>query len=188
MKKLYLISVIFILNNIYAAVPVVDIAQKAKDMSTMAQYSAQIGKSINKINTLMNAAEQVKNLQGLQKLQAGTTICELCTKSDQVQLQSYLNSINTDLCSQFSLAYTNITGIKSAVSTLNEIMSLLATNPQAALMALQQAQIASTQSINNTLAQMQMMQAQSIQKELGKEKLSKQTYDAAIRGASNVLY
>lgn len=172
----------------FAVVPVADVTQQAQDTSTMAHYSAQVRSSLNKIGKLMSAADQVKNLQGLQKLQAGTALCELCTNSDREHLQAYMNSINSDLCSQFSLAYTNITGIKTSVQHLDQVMSMFATNPKAATIALQQAQIASTYATNNTLAQMQMLQAQAAQKQMAQEKVSQQTYAAAIKGASHVSY
>lgn len=187
--RLILAQIIVLLSGaVNAIVPTTDVAQQLDDKTTMANYGAQVSSSLGKINSAITAADQIKNLQGLQKLQAGSTLCELCTQSDRAQLEAYKNSINTDLCSQFSLAYTNITGIKTSVQTLQQIMTLFSTSPRAALMALQQASIMAQYNTNNTLAQMQMMQAQGEQKRLAEEKIGKQNHADAIKGATHVSY
>ena len=161
------------LNIAFAVVPVINPTDIAKDATSMTQYATQVGQTLEKIGTIYNAAEQVKNLQGLQKLQAGTTLCQLCTQTDQRALAQYASSIDDDLCSQFSTAYQTITGVANAAKSLQDVMRLVATNPQSAGLALQQAAISAQTSTNNTLAQMQLMQAQSVQKQLAQEKSNK---------------
>jgi hypothetical protein len=172
--SLILLSVISItLNTAFAVVPVINPTDIAKDTTTMTQYVTQVGQTVEKIGASYNVTEQVKNLQGLQKLQAGAALCQLCTQSDQRALAQYANNINDDLCSQISTAYQTITGVANAAKSLQDVIKLVATNPQAAGLALQQAAISAQTSTNNTLAQMQLMQAQSVQKQLAQEKLNK---------------
>ena len=187
MKK-FKVVIVLLIKQVIAVVPVTDIAQQAIDASTMAQYEAQVSMAISKMGTLTTAYDQVQNLQGLQKLQAGTTLCKLCDLSTSSSLKSYQQSINDDLCSQISLSYTNITGIKTAINTIDQIMTLFATNPMAAANALRQASTAIQTVTGNTLAQMQMMQAQAVQKTLAEEKISQQTHDADMQGMTNVSY
>ena len=188
MKK-YIVFIL-ILQRCFAVVATTDIGpagqratqQTAQDTATMSSYVASITSTMGKINDTLSITQQMKNLQGLQKLQAAGALCQLCTKNDQAQLHSYQQSINDDLCSQFSLSYKNLTGIKNAANNLKDIMGLLSSNPQAALMSLQQATISAQQTTNSTLAQMQMMQAQMVQKQLADEKVSNQS--AAAMGDS----
>lgn len=166
--------------NSFAFTSVVDVGsagqQAAKEMAadtaTMANYMASVGTTMQKMQSGMNSVEQLKNLQGLQKLQAGDSLCRLCDVSDYQQLQDYRQSINTDLCSQFSNAYKNLTGVTNAAKSLQDIANLLTTDPKAAALSLQQASISAAQTTNSTLAQMQMMQAQQIQKQQADEKQS----------------
>ncbi len=181
--KFLVIFIFLIFGTAIAVVPTTDVGptgmraqqQMAQDATTMGQYAASVSSTMTKISQTMQITDQMKNLQGLQKLQGAGTLCELCTKTDQSQLMAYSNSINSDLCSQFSLSYQNLTGIKNAANSLGDIMKLLNTNPQAALMSLQQAGISAQQTTNSTLGQMQLLQTQVIQKELAKEKMEQQT-------------
>lgn len=186
MKKSLIILLISLFNFSYAVVPTTDIgpagirasAETANDAATMGQYVASVSSTMSKIQQTMSAVDQLKNLQGLQKLQAGGQICELCSSSDSAQLNSYRQSINTDLCSQFSTAYKNLTGVTNAANSLSDIMRLLSTDPKAAALSLQQASVSAAQTTNSTLAQIQLMQAQQMQKQLADEKSGQQ-----IRGA-----
>ncbi len=178
----YLIAII-VSTNVYAVVPTTDVgpagiraaAQTTNDTATMGQYVASVSNTMNNIQKTYEVTNQLQNLQGLQKLQGASSLCELCTASDSAQLNDYRNSINTDLCSQFSLAYKNLTGVTNAANSLSDIMKLLSTDPKAAMLSLQQASVASQQTTNSTLAQMQLLQTQMIQKQLAEEKLSKTT-------------
>lgn len=180
MKKVIVTIVAATLGYSYAAVPTVDIGsagiraaqETANDAATMGQYVASVSSTMSKIQQTMSAVDQLKNLQGLQKLQAGGQLCQLCNASDSAQLQDYRNSINTDLCSQFSNAYQNLTGVTNAANSLSDIMRLLSTDPKAAVLSLQQASVSAAQTTNSTLAQIQLMQAQQIQKQLADEKVA----------------
>lgn len=183
MKKNTFILLYFLVSSCFAIVPTMDVgvvgtkasSDMAKDATTMASYVASVGTTMGQIGRTMDAAKQLQNLQGLQKLQAAGNLCALCTQTDQAQLQNYQNSIDDDLCSQFSNAYRNLTGVTNAASSLKDIMGLLTTNPSAALMSLQQATVAAQQTTNSTLAQMQLLQTQTMQKQLAQEKMQKQT-------------
>ena len=185
MKKLF--SLLIVLSvTAYAVVPTTDIYQQATDDTTTAQYAGQVSTYLGQISSTMNAAEQVKGLQGLSAVQgAGTQLCNLCNKSDIASMQSYVNQVNGDLCSQFSNALTNITGAKQSISTLQGIMATFATNPKAAALALQQASIATQTASQNTIAQMQMLQTQIVQKQLAEEKLTKQQSNTMNAGFSS---
>ena len=180
MKKL-LVLAIFAVSNVFAIVPTTDIYQQATDSSTTGEYAAQVSGYLTQIGNTMNAAQQVQNLRGLSAVQgAGSQLCALCNKSDLASLNQYANDINGDLCSQFSNALSNITGAKQSISSLQGIMATFATNPKAALLALQQAAISTQTATQNTMAQMQMLQAQAQQRELAKEKLQQQNTGTAL--------
>lgn len=181
MKK-YLLLLTVAISTAYAVVPTTDVGptgirssqEMTNDAATMGQYVASVGSTMGKIQQTYQVAEQMKNLQGLQKLQGAGALCELCNATDQAQLNNYRNSINTDLCSQFSLAYQNLTGVTNAANSLSDIMRLLSTDPKAAMLSLQQASVASQQTTNSTLAQMQLLQTQMVQKQLAEEKMGQQ--------------
>jgi len=172
MKKLLLSLGAIASINAFAIVPTTDVSVVAQDTTTQSAYIAQIPGYISQMNSAANAAQQVAGLKGLSQVQgAGGAICNLCNANDQASMQAYLNNINTDLCSQFSNALTNITGAQQSITSLQGIMATFATNPKAAALALQQAMVATQSVTNNTMAQMQMLQAQTIQKQLATEKM-----------------
>lgn len=181
MKK-YLLLLTVAISTAYAVVPTTDVGptgirssqEMTNDAATMGQYVASVGSTMGKIQQTYQVTEQMKNLQGLQKLQGAGALCQLCTATDQAQLNNYRNSINDDLCSQFSLAYQNLTGVTNAANSLSDIMRLLSTDPKAAMLSLQQASVASQQTTNSTLAQMQLLQTQMVQKQLADEKQGQQ--------------
>lgn len=188
--KVILINSLMILStSAFATVSVVDVGsagirateEMASDSATMANYMTSITNTMGKIQKTMSAADQLKNLQGLQKLNAGGQICELCNASDYKALQDYRQSINTDLCGQFSNAFKNLTGVTNAANSLQDIMSLLTSDPKAAALSLQQASVSSAQTMNSTLAQMQLLQAQAQQKQLADEKAGQQVTSQMIR-------
>lgn len=185
MKK-YLFLLATAISTSYAVVPTTDVGptgirssqEMTNDAATMGQYVASVGSTMSKIQQTYQVTEQMKNLQGLQKLQGAGALCQLCTASDSASLNAYRNSINDDLCSQFSLAYQNLTGVTNAANSLSDVMRLLSTDPKAAMLSLQQASVASQQTTNSTLAQMQLLQTQMVQKQLAEEKQGQQTMDA----------
>ena len=193
MKTLLIATMLLTGINCFAVVTTIDIgpsgtkasSDMAKDSATMANYVSSISSTMSKIGQTMDSVKQLQNLKGLQKLQAAGDICTLCTQSDNTQLQAYQSSIDDDLCSQFSSAYQNLTGVQQAATSLKDIMGLLNTNPQAALMSLQQATISAQQTTNSTLAQMQLLQAQATQKQLAQEKMQQQNAQAIAQGLKN---
>lgn len=182
--KIISFAFMYCLNTLtYAVVPTTDIYQQSTDTTTLAQYSAQVGTYLSQMTSTMNAYDQVKNLQGLQSVQgAGTQICALCNKSDIASLSQYSTNVNSDLCSQFSLAMSNITGASQSITSLQQIMATFATNPKAATIALQQASAATMTVSQNTLAQMQMLETQGQQRLLAKEKLEQTSTADAFDG------
>lgn len=174
MKKLTICLLALFMTNTFAVVTTQDITtakQYDADQITIANYIKGTYDTLSKVNQTMSAVDNLKKLQGLQKLDSMSELCKLCDASDIQQLQSYASSVDSDLCSQFSGAYKNLTGVTNAAKSLKDIMGLLKSNPQAAMMSLQQASIAAAQTTNSTLAQMQVLQAQAIQRELAKEKM-----------------
>jgi hypothetical protein len=186
LKKLSMLFILFIGFNAssFAVVPTTDVYAMGQDTTTTTQYAGQITTYLGQIGSTMNAAQQVSSLKGLAAVQgAGSQLCALCNKSDLASLSQYSTDINSDLCSQFSNALSNITGAKQSITTLQGIMSTFATNPKAAVLALQQAAIATQTATQNTMAQMQMLQAQAQQRELAKEKMEQtSTADALGNG------
>ena len=181
MKKLLSVILVIASAASYAFVPTTDVAVAAQDVATQTAYTGQITTYLSQIGSTMNAAQQVSGLKGLAAVQgAGSQLCALCNQSDLASLNQYATDINSDLCSQFSLALSNITGAKNSISTLQGIMATFATNPKAASLALQQAAIATQTATQNTMAQMQMLQAQTVQRELAKEKLEQTNSTAAF--------
>lgn len=171
MKKLLLAILGIFSASSFALVPITT-ALDPNGMSAAATAAANAGTYLSQIQQAKTIATQVQALQGLQQLQAaGNGLCNLCNPSDQAQLQSYLNSINGDLCTQFSNAMNNAGTAQQSFSNLQGIIGALSgTNPQAASLSLAQSSATTLTSVNNTLAQMQMMQAQKAQKELAQEK------------------
>jgi hypothetical protein len=172
-KSIYLLFGLIITTS-FAAVPI-DTSLDTANTAAMANYTASVSTTLSKITDTMQVTQQLQNLHGLQKLQGASNLCKLCQASEQAQLQAYSNSINDDLCSQFSTSYQNLTGVQNAAKSLGDIMKLMTVNPKAAAMALQQAAIAAQATTNSTLAQMQLMSAQSIQKNLADEKIKSQS-------------
>jgi hypothetical protein len=185
LKKISRLLSLLIGFNTYsvAVVPTTDTYVMNQDATITTNYDSQITTYLGQIGSTMNAAQQVSGLKGLAAVQnTGSQLCALCNKSDLAALQRYSTDINNDLCSQFSNALSNIIGAKQSITTLQEIMSTFATNPKAAVLALQQAAIATQTVTQNTMAQMQMLQVQAQQRELAKEKIE-QTSTAEAFGA-----
>ena len=184
MNKFILVLTGLITSSAFAVVPTTDMYQMGQDTSTTASYVAQIPTYLSKMNSTMNAANQVQNLHGLAQIQGGgQAICELCNASDLATMQSYVNSINTDLCGQFSAALSNITGTQQSISSLQGVMAAFTSNPKAAALALQQASVATQSATQNTMAQMQMLEAQTQQRQLAQQKLEQtSTTDAMSNG------
>lgn len=171
------LSLLFVLTTArsFAVIPTIDQHQLATDLTTMSTYSAQVSAYLVGISKAVTAFEQVQQLHGLQQVEAaGSAICELCSLTEERQLQTYINNINSDLCSQFSWAMSNITGLVQNVTNISEIIQLFQTNPKAAVIAMQQAAIQTQISTQNTIAQIQMLMAQQAQKQLAEQKAERQ--------------
>lgn len=160
----------------YAFVPISTMSDPAA-LAAAAQAASQASTYMQQIQQATSVVDQIKGLKGLQQLKAGGEgLCQLCNKTDQKQLEKYVNSIDEDLCSQFSNAMSNMDASAKGFKNLSSIISSLSgTNPQAASLSLAQSSANTLQNVNSTLAQMQMMQAQTMQKQLAQEKLQKQT-------------
>lgn len=171
MKKLLLIVLTITSISSYAMVPITT-SLDPNALSAAATVSANAGTYLNQIQQAQSVATQIQGLHGLQQLQtAGSGLCNLCNPTDQAQLQSYLNNINGDLCTQFSNAMSNLGSAQQSFTSLQGIIGALsATNPQAASLNLAQSSATTLTSVSNTLAQMQAMQAQNTQKQLAQEK------------------
>lgn len=154
----------------YALVPI-ETTTDPNALSAAAVAAKQASTYMQQINQAQSVAQQIKGLQGLQQLQsAGTGLCNLCNQTDQQQLTNYLNAINGDLCSQFSNAMSNMSASKTGFDNIQSIIGALSdVNPQAASLSLAQ----SSATTYSTLAQMQMMQAQAVQKQMAEEKIAK---------------
>ena len=173
MKKLF-IPLFISYMSAFAVVPTIDVNQEAQDTTTTLSYAAQIPGYLNQMNSAMNAAQQVSALKGLQQVSgAGQTLCQLCDAKQLNTMQNYVDQVNGDLCSQFSYAMSNITGSNKAITSLQGVMAAFATNPKAAALALQQASVATQSATQNTLAQIQMLEAQKSQKQLAEDRYAK---------------
>ena len=175
---LFLISI-----QAMAVVPVIDEHQLSTDITTMTSYGTTLGAYLSRLGQVMTAAQQVQQLHGLEQVsKAGTAICDLCSPVETIQLQTYVEQVNRDLCSQFSWSMKNITGLSQSVQDINDVVSLLQTNPKAAGLALQQAAIRTQVASQNTLAQIQLLMAQQSQKQLAEQKLEQQNTAATYAG------
>ncbi|MCC2624314.1 MAG: hypothetical protein K0R14_187 [Burkholderiales bacterium] len=178
------IGVLFLLafSNIFAIVPV-DTSLDTANVAAMANYTGSVNATFGSIKKAMDVTQQLQNLQGLRNL-ANSGLCSNCTGYTQKQLRDYANSVNDDLCLQFSTAYKNLTGIQNAANSLSDIMTLMQVNPKAAMMSLQQAAISAQAATNSILVQMQLMQTQEIQKRMADERVrdnNTQTIAEALR-------
>jgi hypothetical protein len=165
------IGVLFLLAiyKVIAIVPV-DTSLDSANALAMANYTGSVNATFGSIQKAMDVTQQLQKLQGLKNL-ANSGLCSSCTGYTQAQLRKYANSVNDDLCLQFSTAYKNLTGIRNAANSLNDIMTLMQVNPKAAMMSLQQAVISAQAATNSILVQMQLMQTQEIQKRMADEKV-----------------
>ncbi|MCC2624518.1 MAG: hypothetical protein K0R14_391 [Burkholderiales bacterium] len=171
---IYTINILFF-GCAEAIVPTTDVYEVAQDVKTMGVYAAQITTGLLKISEAVDIATQLRELKSLQDVErAGGAICQLCSKSGQLALQEYLNQVNDDLCSQFSTAINNMIGVQNTIRSLQDILKIFNTNPKEAALALQAASIQTQAAIQGSLAQIQVLLAQSAQKKLAEEKLAKQ--------------
>lgn len=187
MKSIYIVvPFVMFCSSVYGVVFTQDVTiakNEVENKATVASYVSNTYNTLTKVNQTMAAVDNLKKLQGLQKLNGMSELCRLCDMSDLKQLQQYSSSIDSDLCSQFSIAYQNLTGITNSAKSLQDIMGLLTTNPQAAMLSLQQASLAASQTANSTLGQIQTLQAQAVQRELAKEKYQ----ETVARGTASKL-
>lgn len=170
-----------------AVVPTFDMYQSVQDsVTTGADYAITISEYLNKVSQAMTVAEQIRNLKGLNDLTSLTdNVCELCTPIQHQKLNTYINNVNSDLCSQFKMALDNITGLSNAVHDINDIIANFRSNPQQASLALQRAAIQTQQVTQNTLAQIQLLMAQQSQKQLAEQKLEKEDTVETYKGFDN---
>lgn len=193
MKRLVLFLMMLLTGIVYSlplskriepSVNVVDTYQKSQDsILAMSGYVTAITTAMNNLGQGVDIAVQISNLQSLQDVaKVGGAICKLCNKSEQKQLQDYINQVNDDLCSQFGLAIHNITGIQKTMKSLQDIITVFRTNPKEAGLALQTASIQAQSAIQSSLAQVQMLIAQNAQKQLAEEKLAKQNNEDIYAG------
>ena len=183
MRKIILLM--FLANNALAIVPTIDQNIVSKDLATMNTYLATVDGYLSTMSQAMSIAQQVTQLHSLQQLQSmGDQLCALCTPTDTADLQSYINNVNDDLCSQFSWSIQNITGVVQNVTSIADILLQFQTNPQAAALALQRSAVETAASTQNTLAQIQVLMAQQGQKQLAERKLEKQNNTDAYTGFS----
>ena len=167
----------------YAIIPTIDQHQLSDDITTTVGYGASLGAYLAELGQVMTAAQQISQLHGLQQVSAaGTAICDLCSASDIHQLQTYVNQVNGDLCSQFAFAMQNVTGLLQSTQDINDIILLLQTNPKAAGLALQQAAIRTQTASQNSLTQIQLLMAQQSQKSLAEQKLEQQSNSLVYAG------
>lgn len=184
---LYVILWVFLIQASSAVVPTFDMYQSTQDsITTGADYAVTISEYLNKIGQAITVANQIQNLNGLNDLKNLTNnICDLCTPIQHKQLNTYINNVNSDLCSQFKYALDNITGMTHVVRDLNDIITSFHSNPQQASLALQRAAIETQQVSQNTLAQIQLLMAQQAQKQLAEQKLEKEDTNEVYTGFNN---
>lgn len=183
MYKYILIWFCWLSFDAYAIVPTIDQHQLSEDVSTVTSYASTLGVYLNQLSQVMTAAEQVKQLHSLEQVSAlGTAVCQLCNLSDTKKLATYVQQVNDDLCSQFSFAMQNITGLAQSAKDIEGIIQLLQTNPKAAGLALQRAAIRTQTASQNTLSQIQLLLVQQNQKILAEQKLEQQNTDAVYAG------
>lgn len=175
MNKLLIILLAGISLSSYAIVPITT-SLDPNALSAAASVAANAGTYLNQIQQAQSVASQIQALHGLQQLQtAGSGLCNLCNQTDKAQLQAYLNNVNGDLCTQFSNAMSNMGSAQQSFTNLQSVIGALSgVNPQAAALNLAQSSATTLTSVNNTLAQMQALQAQAIQKQLAQEKYDTQ--------------
>lgn len=185
--RLWVLVTFFSMNYVYAVVPTFDMYQSVQDsITTGANYAVTISAYLDKIGQAITVANQIQNLKGLNDLtNLSNSICDLCSPIQHQQLNTYINNVNMDLCSQFKYALDNITGMTHIVRDLNDIIGNFHSNPQQAGLALQRAAIATQQISQNTLAQIQLLMAQQAQKQLAEQKLEKEDTNEVYVGFDN---
>ncbi len=181
-KYLLWISIMSFTKNLFAVVPI----ENVNDISTMVTVTSKIGTYLQQLNSAQSAYQQVQALEGLQQIQAsGKGLCDLCSPRDAQTLTTYVNQINSDLCSQFSNFMFNLTSSQSNFKNLQDIIGLIKVNPQAASIGLQQTSTLLLSNMQTTFTQMHALQLQHLQKDLAKEKMNKQAVSAWHSGYNN---
>lgn len=182
---LRIILLIFLSANAFAIVPTVDENVVSKDLTTMNTYIASINGYLTSMSQAMTVAQQITQLQSLGQIQSmADQLCLGCATTDIQKLEDYINNVNDDLCTQFSWAIKNITGVVQNVTTIADIILAFQTNPEAAELALKQSAIEIAASTQNTLSQMQVLMAQEGQRVLAERKLEQQNNKNAYAGFS----
>lgn len=173
----------FCINISYAIVPTIDVSQQAQDLQAINSYNVRITTAVAKIGQAIDIANQLKELKSLEQVQkAGGAICKLCSKSQQHELQLYINQVNDDLCSQFSFALDNLIGLNNSIKSLQDIITLFNTNPKEASLALQTAALHTQMAVQSTLTHMHALTTQQVQKQLAAEKFEKQNTNDIYTG------
>lgn len=181
-KNILAISIMILSKYLFAVVPI----ENVNDVSTMATVTTQMGTYLQQLNSAQNTYQQVQALKGLQQIQAsGQGLCDLCSPRDAQTLTTYVNQINSDLCSQFSNIMSNLINSQSNFKNLQDIIGLMKVNPQAASIGLQQTSTSLLSNMQSTLTQMNALQAQQLQKDLAKEKMNKQAVNDWHSGYNN---
>ena len=114
MNKIKYLCLLLIIIKCNAWVPI-DSSTDPGKITAMTEYNANLGRMALILGNIAQAADVADKISKINNLQStmssATALCNLCTKNDTAQIQNYVNNINGNLCDQFNLAYTNLTGL-----------------------------------------------------------------------------
>lgn len=188
MRKIFLVISILTVFNCYANVPI-DTSLDTANLSAVKAAVDQAKTYAKQIQSAKTVYDQVQGLKGLQALQAGGNgVCNLCNKSTSTEIHDYVQNINGDLCSQFSNALTNLTGAQANIDSIGGIIDSISSgmSAQGASISLASSSAATLTNINSTMAQIQLLQTQSIQKKLAEEKQTTANISDASEGRTGL--
>lgn len=169
-----------------AVVPTVDVVQNSYDTDAMSGYAFKVEQflsSIAKASTVVDEVNQLRELAAFGNTSQTKSIIANQAKLDD--LRNFVNLVNEDLCAQFSATLTSVSGINTTAKTLNDVIDMLGSNPVSASLSLQKASIATQSRMHNTLAQIQILLTQQMQKDLLDEKFAEKSTDSIYDGFGN---
>lgn len=174
MKKLFIIiiSIVFSLKS-YSVVEIdstMDFYSQGKAALAIAAVIKQAEGMLDQVKHTTDLVTQIQDLKSLRELKNDAGIlCPNCTGADVDKVQSYVDSINNDLFGQISNIQAKMGAVGDIVNVINNLITngvAAAVNPAATSAIVEQASVATLSNIQNTLLQIQTVQAQTVQLQL----------------------
>lgn len=183
-KTLLILSIM--LSKIFAVVPVIEQNSEIRENVALGAYTAQIQVFVNDLAQTTNTVTQLTALNGLIAMQQKVAnLCiDICSPSDQKNIQQYLDSINTNIIGQFK-NYADVAN--DSLNTLKNLTDFIAQFPENTKqigIALQRASQETLTQMQASLLQIQTLMTLDAQKKQSEHQIEKANNDAVFNGFS----